>query len=149
MVAPKLTAFGSETATNLSLALPVATPVSRQPPVPLYPRPKDASFWTEAEWDRHVAGVEGDLSPVTFLILAGLVLLPLVVALLLDSYGLYGRVIVGWIVGWAVVVGFVLARRQKTSLGSQLASGLVNAVGLLLVIGALALGILFIGCAAL
>jgi hypothetical protein len=149
MIAPKLAAFGAGTATNLSLALPVATPVSRQPPAPLYPRPKDDSLWTEAEWERHVAGVEGDLSPVAFLILAGLVLLPLVVALLLDSYDVYGRVIVGWIIGWAVLVGFWLARRDKTGLGSQIARGLVNAVALLVVIAILGVGILFIGCATL
>jgi hypothetical protein len=54
MIVPRLAAFGFGAGTNLSLALPVATPVPRQAAVTL-----SRAAWSEKEWDRHVAEKEG------------------------------------------------------------------------------------------
>jgi len=56
LIAPRLAAFGFGAATNLSLALPVATPVPRQAAATL-----SEAAWSEKEWDRHVADA-GQLS---------------------------------------------------------------------------------------
>jgi hypothetical protein len=50
LIVPRLAAFGFGSATNLSLALPVGTPVPRQAAATL-----PATTWSEKEWDRHVA----------------------------------------------------------------------------------------------
>src|SRR6266550_4943908 len=50
LIVPRLAAFGFGAATNLSLALPVATPVPRQAAATL-----SRAAWSEKEWDRHVS----------------------------------------------------------------------------------------------
>jgi hypothetical protein len=54
LIVPRLAAFGFDAATNLSLALPVGTPVPRQAATTL-----SRAAWSEKEWDRHVAETEG------------------------------------------------------------------------------------------
>jgi len=54
LIVPRLAAFGFGAATNLSLALPVATPVPRQAAATL-----SGTAWSEKKWDRHVAEAEG------------------------------------------------------------------------------------------
>jgi hypothetical protein len=54
LIVPRLAAFGFGAATNLSLALPVATPVPRQAAATLA-----GTAWSEKNWDRHVAEAEG------------------------------------------------------------------------------------------
>jgi len=56
MIVPKLATFGLRAPANLSLALPVATPVPRQAAEALSRTP---AAWSEKEWDRHVAETEG------------------------------------------------------------------------------------------
>src|SRR5207302_8609478 len=51
MILPKLAIFGLRAPANLSLALPVATPVPRQAAEALSRTP---AAWSEKEWDRHV-----------------------------------------------------------------------------------------------
>ena len=55
LIVPRLAAFGFGMASaNLSLALPVATPVPRQAAAAL-----STAAWSEKKWDRHVAEAEG------------------------------------------------------------------------------------------
>jgi hypothetical protein len=54
LIVPRLAAFGFGAATNLSLALPVATPVPRQSAATL-----SGNVWSEKKWERHVAETEG------------------------------------------------------------------------------------------
>jgi hypothetical protein len=54
LIVPRLAAFGFGAGTNLSLALPVATPVPRQSAATL-----SGTFWSEKKWERHVAETEG------------------------------------------------------------------------------------------
>jgi len=54
LIVPRLAAFGLGGVTNLSLALPVATPVPRQAAATV-----SGSLWSEKEWERHVAEAEG------------------------------------------------------------------------------------------
>jgi hypothetical protein len=53
LIVPRLAAFGFGAATNLSLALPVGTPVPRQAAA-TFP----GTTWSEKEWERHVAQTE-------------------------------------------------------------------------------------------
>ena len=59
LIVPRLAAFGFGAAENLSLALPIATPVPRQASGGVSGSP---AAWSEKEWNRHVAETEG-LSP--------------------------------------------------------------------------------------
>jgi len=54
LIVPRLAAFGFGAGTNLSLALPVATPVPRQAAEAL-----SRAAWSEKEWDRHVVELGG------------------------------------------------------------------------------------------
>src|SRR2546422_11749366 len=55
LIVPRLAAFGFGMASaNLSLALPVATPVPGQ-----VAATRSRTAWSEREWDRHVAEAEG------------------------------------------------------------------------------------------
>ena len=54
LIVPRLAVFGFGAAPNLSLALPVATPVPRQAAETL-----SRAAWSEKEWDRHVAETGG------------------------------------------------------------------------------------------
>ena len=54
LIVPRLAAFGFGAGTNLSLALPVATPMPRQAAETL-----SRAAWSEKEWDRHVAETGG------------------------------------------------------------------------------------------
>ena len=55
-IVPRLAAFGYGATANLSLALPIATPVPRQVAEAVSGSPP---AWSEKEWDRHVARTEG------------------------------------------------------------------------------------------
>jgi hypothetical protein len=54
LIVPRLAVFGFGAAPNLSLALPVATPVPRQAAGTL-----SRAAWSEKQWDRHVAETGG------------------------------------------------------------------------------------------
>jgi hypothetical protein len=54
LIVPRLAAFGFGAGTNLSLALPVATPVQRQATATL-----SRAAWSAKEWERHVAETGG------------------------------------------------------------------------------------------
>ena len=56
LIVPRLAAFGFGATANLSLALPIATPVPRQVAQAVSGSP---AAWSEKEWDRHVAETEG------------------------------------------------------------------------------------------
>ena len=56
LIVPRLAAFGFGATANLSLALPIATPVPRHAAGALSGIP---AAWSEKEWRRHVAETEG------------------------------------------------------------------------------------------
>ena len=155
MIVPRLAAFGYGQAENLSLALPVATPIPRQvaeshlgPSSALYPVREEATYWTEQQWERHVEELEGspDMS-LTYLQVAAIFGL----ALILLGLSLPTGVKVTALIFAALGGGFLITRkRHRTGSAVRLVGGsLLSAVGLLGGAALVGLALIFGACALL
>ena len=138
MVVPRLTAADS---THGSMVIVAST---TQPPRPSQKIPTPA-FWSEKQWAQHFGNDTGENPAMTSLWLASL-FGTLVLAFVLVQHGFSMRSAVGCLVLGGVLTGFLKAKGRQKSTAESLASGVLYAVVLVVVIPVVAMGILFVGC---
>lgn len=141
MVVPRLSAVDS---THTGMVIVASTPspsprVARQIPT-LEP-------WSEGKWAEHYRDVTGEVLESSPLWLVGL-FATLVVAFVLMVRGHRPGQIVGCLLLGGILTGILRARARGSSGAESVMSGLMFGVALVIIMPILAVGILFVGCAA-
>jgi DNA-directed RNA polymerase subunit RPC12/RpoP len=143
MVVPRLTSAGAQ---HPDAVLVASTPSPKRSPAPPVP---NSGAWTKEEWQRHydeMTGAAPEQSPPW--LVAAFCALIIATVLRANSAGLW--LIVVCLIAGGVIAGILAAksRGENNSAGYQILKVLTYVCAAIIILPALALGILFVGCTA-